>query len=212
MQRQNGQVTPRAIAWVDVETTSLDVTHPDVLLLELAIVVTDQDLVERARLSRVVSWSREEVERAQWHPVARGMHETSGLLLEVQGPDAVPLAQVEREMIDLLARHAGVNPTEDPDRKGSGAERVQAPLWGGCSTWIDRTIVRRLMPRLYERIHYRTIDATTLKLAAELWYGDVTSRPTPHHRALEDAIAAARLADRVRMLMLQHGSSFAHAL
>ncbi len=190
------------VAWLDVETTSLDGAHPAVLLLEVALVVTDADLQELGRECIVVRHTPQQVEAAKWDPIAREMHEANGLLEEVGGPTAVPLEEAQGRLLRTLCRYTGVDLTSPPGFPGSGAEAVSAPLWGGCSPSLDRAILRRLMPVFYSRVHYRSIDATSLKLAARLWAGVTTERAIRPHRALPDALSAIKLAAVSRRVYL----------
>lgn len=193
----------RKIAWLDAETTTLDVGSRRALLLEVALVVTELDLTEIASESVVIAHGPLALATALWDPVARAMHEENGLLAAVASPEAVPLAEAERRLLDLLVRYAGVCVAAPPDSPGLGATGKDAPLWGGCSPWLDRTVIRRVIPRLYERIHYRTLDATTIRLALEYWTGEkVPSREKKPHRALEDARDAVKLAAQGRRALL----------
>jgi oligoribonuclease len=193
----------RKIVWVDAETTTLDVADPRSLLLEVALVVTELDLTEIAAESLVIRHDPATIEAALWDPIARAMHEENGLLRAAASSDAVPLGEVERRLLDLLVRYAGVSVEAPPDGPGFGATGKDAPLWGGCSPWLDRTVIRRVIPRLYERIHYRTLDATTIRLALDYWTGEkVPSREKKPHRALEDARDAVKLAAAGRNALL----------
>lgn len=185
----------RRFCFVDVETTSLSAADPGTLLLEVAVLLTDSDLVELARESAVLSWSEAELAGARWDPVAHDMHVANGLLEEVLGSSAIPLREVEERLLHAL----GVDLDLLPDRPGFGSEHPDAPVFGGCSLTMDRIIVQRLLPRFYSRLSYRSLDATSLKLALEAWSPfPPPPREKKPHRAMADAIAARDLAAHAR--------------
>lgn len=193
----------RAVAFFDVETTHLSGEHPDVLLLELAmVVVRASDLQELDRQSMVIAYTSEELEKALWHPIARQMHEVNNLLVDVVSPSAISLQETERRLLESLSAFGRVDLSVAPDNPGHGAESSSAPLWGGCSVQLDRSIVRRVLPRVYERVHYRSIDATTLRTAAELWTPWRAPKREKRHRALEDALGAVELTRAARTLLM----------
>jgi oligoribonuclease len=197
----------RKIAWIDVETTDLDVTDPRVLLLEVGIYVTELDLQHVGQDQATIHWSQEELMDARWSQAAVDMHTENGLLEDVRREDgsSLTLERAQQRLLSFLYRCGAVDYASGPDKPGSSSEDENAPIWGGCSTWIDRTILKRDMPELYERIHYRTIDATSLKLGLELWAGHETHRSHHPHRALEDAKAACKLANQLRRRIMPVG-------
>lgn len=70
------------IVWVDVETTGLDARSGH--LLEVALVVTDDDLSEVAARDVVVRPVGADVDRVYMEPVVREMHQKNGLLADVR--------------------------------------------------------------------------------------------------------------------------------
>lgn len=196
------------IAWVDVETTSLMWEDLDTLLLEVGILITDLELREVRRESVVIHHSREMLmDVANWDPVAASMHTASlggsGLTEEcIESMSALDLVDAEDRLVRFLAMDTEVDLTRPPSRPGCGSGYPDAPLWGGCSPMIDRMMLKRCMPRLYERIHYRTLDATCLREAMRLWIGKETERSSSPHRGLEDAVSASKLANVFRRFLL----------
>lgn len=188
----------RSVAFIDIETTSLLGECPDTLLLEVALLVTDLDLVPVGSVAAVVSWTPEQLRTAHWDAKAREMHEGNGLLEAVVGPDALPLKTIEERLLCCLGSCAGVDLSQPPDHPGAGSELPTAPIWAGCSPGLDRDVLRRVMPRFYSYVHYRTLDSTSLKLALEWWAGENTFRAERPHRAGPDAEAARNLAERAR--------------
>jgi len=192
------------VVWVDVETTSLAWADPDTLLLEVGIAITDLCLREVARESVVIKHLPWVLRDAHWNQVAASMHTENGLGEEcASSPSAVELRGAEERLLLFLARNTEVDLTREPSSPGSGSGYPDAPLWGGCSPLIDRMMIKRCMPRVYERIHYRTLDASCLREAMRLWVGKEFNRAAEPHRGLDDAVAAAKLANVFRRFLIQ---------
>jgi len=181
------------IAWLDVETTGLDIERD--LLLEVALIVTSGNLRELARESMVIAHTAEEIEAAFSLPgrdatYVRQMHTDNGLLEACQGPWAVSLEEADDRLFHLLGVEA------------QGCKGSRFPI-GGCSVWLDRCMVRRDLPQLHEMIHARTVDASCLKVALVNW-GGVDPKRAPQkassaHRALADTEAAVKLARTMKL-------------
>lgn len=164
------------IAWIDLETTGLDPNDDDVL--EVACIVTTDDLTEVARFERVVAARRpfEALpERVQ------EMHTKHGLWLRCVEAGAPELRQVEQELCEFLT--------------AAGAEGAQL---GGNTISFDRAFMRVHLPRAEAMLHYRNIDCTTLnEIARRFWPRVYEGRPAPGHahRAIadiEESIATLR--------------------
>jgi oligoribonuclease (3'-5' exoribonuclease) len=196
-------VKPKAIVWLDAETTGLGKKKAPTLL-ELALVVTGPDLVERSRESVVLRHEPAELARIEWDQAAWDMHEANGLRLECSGPDAVSPWVAERRLLEALANGLGVSLAAlEGWSHAEGSSHEDAPVWGGCSPHLDRLVVRNELPALYAAIHYRTLDAVALRMALELWHGlSIGSKEGPKlHRALPDALRAVELASEYRRLL-----------
>lgn len=183
--------TPNRIVHIDTETTGL---HPhDGLLLEIAVVITDDDLCPIAEYTSLVEHDLQQV-RDALDPFTQSMHEANGLLddLEAQCSTGKSLAQVEEEVISFLGTH--------------GADRAVA---AGSSIGFDRGWLDVHMPTLNrEHLHYRNIDVSTIKELARRWAPEVSaSAPEKQlgHRALADIHESIRELAHYRSAGFLHG-------
>lgn len=167
------------IIWVDTETTGLDPERGE--LLEVALAVTDDDLVEVAATATVVqpiaplgvsAW----VEHLD--PIIREMHGKSGLFDDITVARGVSLREAEAH----ISTWVGVVAC---DQKFALSKTQLA----GSTVGFDRAWLRRHMPALESLFHYRSIDVSSLTELAARWAPAVyEGRPkaASAHRALAD--------------------------
>jgi oligoribonuclease len=159
------------ICWLDLETEGLDPKRD--LILELGMIVTDDDLVERHRASWVLQLDPDR--DLDLKPVVRQMHTASGLLAECAAAEMY-VDDVEQEVLAWLYA-AGV-PRETQ--------------LAGSTIGFDRSFLAEQMSELLKHFHYRSIDVSTLMELARRWYPDIyAGRPGADeskkpHRALAD--------------------------
>lgn len=169
---------PIAYAWIDGETTGIDIQNDH--LLEISMVLTDIDLNEIATLTSLVRPTAEAFEALHVNQVVYDMHLRSGLLNELRaaGPTGLPeLAEVEASMVAMIDHY--------------GARYGLAPqmrICGGGVAQFDQHFLHRLMPSLSARFHYRPIDISIITQG----YRDATrsttftKNPSKAHRAEVD--------------------------
>ena len=157
------------LVWIDCEMTGLDLGAD--ALIEVAALVTDFDLnVLGDGIDIIIKPPAEALD--QMIDFVRTMHETSGLLDELEG--GVTLAEAEEQVMAYLAAHC---------------PRDSRPPLAGNSVATDRGFVSRDMPDLDAFLHYRIVDVSSIKELARRWYprayfGAPTKRG--NHRALAD--------------------------
>jgi oligoribonuclease len=162
---------PGAMLWLDLEMSGLDPQRERIL--EIATVITDRDLnVVGEGPDLVVHQSDEVLSRMDgWNTKH---HRKSGLTQAVR-QSRVTEDMAEQQTVDFLDQLS-------PGRR---------PLLAGNSMWLDRVFLRRYMSRLHDRIHYRSVDVTSLRELVKRWAPDVyRSRPAKvgRHRAKDDVI------------------------
>ena len=137
------------LVWLDLEMTGLDPDNDSIL--EIATIVTDQDLNELAVgpvcairhpqsvLDNMDNWNTEH-------------HTASGLWQRVL-QSTVSMYEAERDTLEFLS---------------AWTEQGASPLCGN-SICQDRRFLVRLMPELERWFHYRNLDVSTLKELARRW-------------------------------------------
>jgi oligoribonuclease len=158
------------LVWLDMEMTGLDPVSERIL--EIATILTDGQLNEIAVGPELVIHQSDEILAAMdaWNTKHHG---ASGLTQRAK-ESTISDADAEARTLDFLRAHVAAK-----DR----------PVLAGNSIHQDRRFIRRYMPALENRLHYRMVDVSTIKELARRWYPEVTSRQPPKrdtHRALDD--------------------------
>ena len=157
------------IVWVDCEMTGLDVQVDEIC--EIAVVVTDQELVEvDPGLQIVVKPGRKALKNMG--EFVTNMHTESGLIDEM--PQGISIQEAEAQVLTYIKQWI--------------PEERTAPL-AGNSIGTDRMFLNRQMPTLDAFLHYRNIDVSSIKELTRRWYPRVyfqMPKKTGNHRALAD--------------------------
>jgi oligoribonuclease len=153
------------LAWIDLEMTGLDAQND--VILQAALVVTDSELQPLEEFSADIWQPESALERMT--PFVRDMHDKTGLTARVRASRA-DLPFVERALLERIA----------------GWCSLPAVLCGN-SIGHDKRFIDRWMPGLAAYLHYRVLDVTTVKLLANLWYGEAAVYKKPELNA-HDAV------------------------
>ena len=157
------------LVWIDCEMTGLDPERDG--LCEIAVIVTDFDLTPlHPGFELVINPGADALE--QMNSFVRGMHEKSGLLPRIEA--GVSVEEAERQVIDYLAQHVTAG---------------RRPLIAGNTIGMDRRFIAKYMPTLEEKLHYRSIDVSTIKELSRQWFpAAFFGAPAKRggHRALAD--------------------------
>jgi oligoribonuclease len=161
---------PDVLVWLDMEMTGLDPERERII--EVATILTDGQLNEIAIGPELVIHQPEEVLAAMddWN---KSHHGASGLIERVRG-STITDAQAEEQTIAFINEHV------------SAKER---PVLAGNSIHQDRRFIRRYMPALEKRLHYRMVDVSTIKELARRWFPAAIAKAKAKketHRALDD--------------------------
>lgn len=157
------------IVWIDCEMTGLDVDRDG--LCEIAVIVTDFELAPLdPGFEIVINPGSDALENMG--DFVRGMHEKSGLLPRIEA--GATLEEAERQVIGYLKRFVTAG---------------RKPLVAGNTIGMDRRFIAKYLPKLEERLHYRSIDVSTIKELARRWYPAAyfgAPEKRGGHRALAD--------------------------
>ncbi len=157
------------LVWIDCEMTGLDIGAD--ALIEVAALVTDFDLnVLGEGIDLIIKPPAESLE--QMGDFVRNMHETSGLLTELEA--GIAMADAEQQVLDYIKEHC-------PD--GS------RPPLAGNTVATDRLFLARDMPLLESFLHYRIVDVSSIKELSRRWFPRAyfqSPAKRGNHRALAD--------------------------
>ncbi len=165
-----GMAGPDVLVWLDMEMTGLDPERERII--EVATILTDGHLNEIAIGPELVIHQSDDVLAGMddWN---KSHHGASGLTERVR-TSTVTDAQAEQQTIEFINAHV---PAKD------------RPVLAGNSIHQDRRFIRRYMPLLEKRLHYRMVDVSTIKELARRWYPQLISKQKAKketHRALDD--------------------------
>ena len=156
------------LVWIDCEMTGLDVENDG--LVEIGVIVTDFDLVPLdPGFQLVINPGPQAL--AQMNDFVRNMHETSGLSELIE--DGATLEEAEAQVIAYIDRFVPAG---------------RRPLVAGNTIGMDRRFITRYMPTLDERLHYRSVDVSTLKELARRWKPEILDgfKKQGTHQAMDD--------------------------
>lgn len=163
------------IIWLDVETTGVEEYEGD-KLLQVAVLVTDQEMniLEGSEFEVKIHYSADEVEAMKQvtSEYVVNMHNATNLwnLLPVDG---IPMAEAEEQLLAHVRKFVPVAKTA----------RI-----AGNSITLDRNFLRKNMRQLFDHLHYRSFDASTISGLAETLAPKhlLYQKPESTHEAMQD--------------------------
>jgi oligoribonuclease len=173
---------PNNLIWVDLEMTGLDVASSTII--EIALVITDQDLKELDRwpsgnAGQAIQQPADVLEKIDaW---GRKTHTKTGLLERVC-KSSVDLAAAEQEALALVQQYC----------PQPGSKRTEGCPLAGNSIGHDRAFLQAYMPRLEHYTSYRNVDVSTIKELVKRWHPDdrYVKAETGKHGAMPDILAS----------------------
>ncbi|WP_119342910.1 oligoribonuclease [Facilibium subflavum] len=156
------------LVWLDLEMTGLELDHCHII--EIAAIITDSELNVIAESQAIAIHQPDEIMDSmnQW---CKTTHGASGLTQRVKESN-ISLKKAEQMILDFIKPHV--------------AEKA-SPLCGN-SIWQDRRFLARYMPTLENYFHYRLLDVSAFKIAANLWSPELVNgfEKKNAHLALDD--------------------------
>jgi oligoribonuclease len=156
------------LIWIDLEMTGLDPVNDRII--EIATIVTDTDLNIIAEGPNLAIKQSDDLlnNMDKWNTTH---HNNSGLVQKVQDSSNNEVS-AEKETLSFLNQWVS-----------AGA----SPMCGN-SICQDRRFLANYMPDLERHFHYRNLDVSTLKILAQRWAPEISSKhqKISQHRALDD--------------------------
>lgn len=159
---------PTKLLWVDLEMTGLDPKQH--VIIEVAAVITDFNFNVLGQYEALVL--QPEAKLTAMDPWAQNQHDTSGLTDKVRAHGVSEL-EVERQLDDLIATHFGDEPA----------------VLAGNSIYNDRVFIKQYWKSVEQRLHYRMLDVSSLKVFMQGRYG-LEYKKGDGHRAQGDIEAS----------------------
>ena len=151
--------------WIDLEMSGLDENTDKIL--EIAVIITDLNFEVLETYHKIVFQPPEVLETMNdW---CKNTHGKSGLTALI--PNGIPLAQVEKELIELSGRHFT-------------NEKI---VLCGNSVGTDKRFLEVGMPVFSQQLHYRIVDISSFKEIFSSIYG-VEFQKKDSHRARDDIL------------------------
>lgn len=195
---------PPKYLFLDLETTGLD--PEKCAVIEIAAVVTDYkfDAIPGRALNALV---RQNVEGLKFEPGALKLHAETGLLLEWIRASESGISGALLTSDDVSSRL--LYEVLPPAPKGGAPAAVDRLILAGNNVEsFDRRFLQRLAPAVCERLHYRTLNVSSVRelvaSALDTTADAIKPRGPGQHRAMVDVQFAIEEMKAARAL-LQRG-------
>lgn len=182
------------LVWLDLETTGLKATNHHIL--EVAAIVTDDDLREVARMQRVVYYPHaativELLDEGRDYGTIHAailrrfefgatpdeyvlaMHDKNGLWRDCV--NGLALDTVDRDLAAFVTKYGVKMVVEPIGPDGTSLMKRVTPQLAGSTISFDRAFINAYLPRLASEdvLHYRNLDVSTFNETARRFWKDV---------------------------------------
>ena len=148
--------------WLDMEMTGLDPEKE--VIIEAAAIVSDDQLNELDTYHQIVRQHNDYLEKMdKWNTK---QHKKSGLYELV--PNGIPQEQMEKDLIELINKHF----------------KDEKVILAGNSIYQDRLFIKKHLPTLEAKLHYRMLDISAWKII--FFNKNIMFKKENKHRALDD--------------------------
>lgn len=179
----------KTLVWVDTEFSHLNpYENPEAVFLQIAILITDVhlNLLDETGYEALIHWGPDRIAkaRATADPIVQDMHDKNGLWERSAAPTAVGGGRT------LNAVHADVYAYVTDLVPARRTARL-----AGNSVAADKLYLESFMPGVWNHLHYRIADVSSLAGFAQWWAGTDVMPKVKNHTAMDDireSIAEAR--------------------
>lgn len=173
--KKSEEIAKSSLIWIDVEATSLDFSTNR--LIQVAAIVTNNNLeILGDGAEVVIHLSDTQLDKmSEW---CKDTFSKNGLTSRSKN-SSINLKEAEQIILNYLKKHC---------------EYQTSPLCGN-SIFLDRLMLMNHMPLVYDFLHYRSIDLSTLSELKHRYYPDV-----PKITKSEDHDAFTDIKDSIKQL------------
>lgn len=176
-----------ALVWVDTEFSHLNpYEDPEAVFLQVAVLVTDLqlNLLDEDGYEALIAWDPERIAKAKATavPIVQDMHDTNGLWQRCTGTQS-GARSIETVSAEVYQYVTALVPEQRTSRLA------------GNSVAADKLYLERFMPDVWNHLHYRLADVSSLTGFSQWWAGTDVMPKAKNHTAMEDireSIAEAR--------------------
>lgn len=155
------RIIAKKFLWVDLEMTGLDPEKQ--VITEVAAIVTDIKLNEIATYESIIKHSKRTLDKAdEW------VLDNMQAVLEASAEAHKDTKEVEEDLVDFINKHFD-----------------DYVILAGNSIHQDRRFIRKHMPELEEKLHYRMLDVSAWKVYMMARF-KLEQNKVNKHRALDD--------------------------